>query len=724
MNTDGPNGLLTGAAVRRMMLRLKVALRANEGVRLKIIRSGGGRLAFLLAGIGALVALAAAAPALGGRGMLIGASDDALKWHTTDAIVVGQQLSLEAFRVTLRWRAGQTALDQSDVGVLNDVTFRGGAAFRIVLSVYSDSPADAPVTAEERDTYCSFVRNVLRRYPLINDVVIWNEPNLSMFWQPQFDASGQSAAPAAYAALLAECYDALHGVRPEVNVIAPATSRDGNDNPWAENNVSHSPGNFIRELGLAYRASGRHRPIFDVVGHHPHSLDATERPWKTHAGTAISLADWSKLMDVLREAFAGTPQPIPGEGVPIWYLEVGYQTTVPADKEYFGRENWGVLPPWAGGEANVPQPVLSEAPDQGTQLIDAGRLAYCEPYVGAYFNFLLWDDSDLGGWQSGLLWRDGTRKESWEAFERLSGEIRTDRVDCGKLKGGPEPWLAPPGTGGGSRSSAQSDAALSPTTGSAADASSTSRPTGTAGSVKRTYLAYRGSRLATFGYSTLGAFLAEATRRGGPARPLAGRLVRFRVGGTVFTARTNRRGLAVVGVRASLLPGTFLVRADFAGEKAFGASHALGRLAIRQSRGRVWSTARLGVAAGAGQIDARFDGRRPCGFIRLDTRATHIQSRTMRAVGISRDGRSAWLAAKDRRGKLIIAYARSGGRPRGTFRLWSSGRPRSGRGAVIAGRITIASPAAPHAGRLRLTTGTACAGPPTRPRHVAGVGTS
>ena len=33
------------------------------------------------------------------------------------------------------------------------------------------------------------------------------------FWRPQFDASGQSVWPTDYEALLARCYDVLHGTR-------------------------------------------------------------------------------------------------------------------------------------------------------------------------------------------------------------------------------------------------------------------------------------------------------------------------------------------------------------------------------------------------------------------------------------------------------------------------------------------------------------------------------
>jgi hypothetical protein len=76
------------------------------------------------------------------------------------------------------------------------------------------------------------------------------------------------------------------------------------------------------------------------------------------------------------------------------------------------------------------------APDQATQLTDSLFLAYCQPGVGAYFNFMLADETSLAGWQSGLLWSDWTRKPSFSAFADAITQVRAKAVDCNKLKGG------------------------------------------------------------------------------------------------------------------------------------------------------------------------------------------------------------------------------------------------------------------------------------------------
>ena len=300
-----------------------------------------------------------------------------------------------------------------------------------MLAVHATAGYKAPVDAAGRDAYCTYVRNVLSRYATIRDVVIWNEPNKSLFWNPQTDA------PRLYEALLARCWDVLHGSFSNVNVIGLALSSTGNDNA-----TSTSPGAFIRSVGDAYRASGRVERILDTVGYHPYPLNAAERPWLKHIQSKVlALGDWNKLMYNLWLAFNGTAQPIPGQAdVSIWYLEVGFQTLVdPAHAgAYTGTENVAAIPDDAGGEPASPPPSeTSAAPDQSTQILDSVRLAACQPFVGGFFNFLLFDEPALTGWQSGAYWADRTPKDSLAAFRQAIGEANAGTVDCAALKGGP-----------------------------------------------------------------------------------------------------------------------------------------------------------------------------------------------------------------------------------------------------------------------------------------------
>jgi len=260
-------------------------------------------------------------------GMFVGVSDDAFEWNTAPMVSAANDLGLRAIRVALTWTQSQRTLSPSDAASLGRVV-AGAPNQRIVLAALNQG--DPPLDAASRDAYCSYLADAVTRFPRINDVVIWNEPNLSGFWRPQFGPPGQSA-PEQYEALAAYCYDLLHAMRPSINVIGPATSVWGNDNPNAFDNISHSPATFIQGIGAAYRASGRTAPLFDTFGHHPYPANSSERPWTVHSDPAIiSLGDLGRLLSVLSSAFSGTGQRLPDQGVPIWYLETGYQTTIPA----------------------------------------------------------------------------------------------------------------------------------------------------------------------------------------------------------------------------------------------------------------------------------------------------------------------------------------------------------------------------------------------------------
>ena len=394
--------------------------------------SGVGRLAAVLAAL--LVAGGDSGHAAPGEPFFVGFSEDLPKEIGASAIAPAAELGGTSFRLTTQWRAGRTAIPAAEATKLSRAVGAAGGQ-RLVLAVYGESGTDAPQDAGARDAYCAYVGTVLATYPTIRDVVIWNEPNKRLFWNPQ------AGAPAAYEALLARCYALLPS---SVNVIGLALSSTGNDDA-----VSTSPGAFIRGVGDAYRSTGRTGRILDTVAHHPYGLDAAERPWRKHiAAKPIGVGDWNKLMFNLFRAFDGTGQPIPGQqDVRLWYTEAGVQTSIDAGKTgYSGNENTVTLSDEAGGEPESPPPAeTSEAPDQATQALDAIRLAACQPYVAAYFNFLLADEPVLSGWQSGALWVDRTRKDSWPAFRQAIAAATAGTVDCSLLKGGrPSADFLPP----------------------------------------------------------------------------------------------------------------------------------------------------------------------------------------------------------------------------------------------------------------------------------------
>ncbi|HUJ92831.1 MAG TPA: hypothetical protein VLW05_09035 [Gaiellaceae bacterium] len=336
---------------------------------------------------------AAAAP-----GLILGVDDDSLNWyaHTGSLLSIYGDLALGAVRVNVAWSPGESF----PTGTARTELARVGAAsrrIRVVLAV--TGPATAPpVDAAGRASYCGFAANVVRVYPSIRDVAIWTEPNSATFWKPQ------QGAPAAYEALLATCWDALHAVAPGVNVIATSSGHV-------------KPAKWFAGLGAAYLASGRTRPILDTFGPNVYPQTSAEPPDATHAKGPIDEGDLDRLLAALKSAFGGTAQPLPGEdGVSVWYMEDGFQT-VPGG----GRSLYS-------GVETDREPVTED--EEAAQLTAAVDLAYCQPDVGALFNFELRDDSSLSGWQSGLLRPDWSAKPAFVAYLQAVAAAREGAIAC------------------------------------------------------------------------------------------------------------------------------------------------------------------------------------------------------------------------------------------------------------------------------------------------------
>ena len=334
----------------------------------------------------ALAALAVASPASSAPGLLLGVDDNSLKWYgrTNSLVSIYRSLGLDAVRVTLSWPPDRTERTE-----LQRIA-QAGRSVRIVLAVTGSSTAP-PLDDASRSAYCGYVAGLLRRYPRVHDVAIWTEPNSSTFWQPQ------QGAAAAYEGLLATCWDAIHAVQPDANVIATSA-------PHAR------PGDWYAAIGKAYRASGRTAPILDTVGHNAYPDTSAERPSTRHKHHSIDEGDLDRLTAVLAKAFGRVP--------PVWYLEDGFQTT-------------SALALYTGTESE--RKPVTEA-EQAAQLTRAVQLAYCQPGVAGFFNFELRDDADRSGWQSGLVRPDWTAKPAFAAYLAAIAAARQGGVDCSQVR--------------------------------------------------------------------------------------------------------------------------------------------------------------------------------------------------------------------------------------------------------------------------------------------------
>ena len=271
------------------------------------------------------------------------------------------------------------------------------AGIEPMLAVWQLSSA-TPLDQEARDAFAAYAVALVRALPKVRTVIVGNEPNLNLFWLPQFDASGGDAAAAAYEQLLAETYDALKAADAELTVLGGALAPRGGDDP-ASSRPTHSPTQFIRDLGAAYRASGRTRPLMDAFAMHVYGESPRIPPTLAHPNTtSIGIADYGKLTALVDAAFGGR--------LPIAYTEYGTETTVPA-AGYEGRE--------------VVQPVDEQT--QARYYRQAIRLAACQPRVRMLLFFHVIDETRLTGLQSGLYYADGAPKASARA-------VRDTAVTC------------------------------------------------------------------------------------------------------------------------------------------------------------------------------------------------------------------------------------------------------------------------------------------------------
>jgi hypothetical protein len=352
-----------------------------------------------------VVAVAIAPSAFAGPSLVVGAVEDAGK--QPDAALAqaqydrAQQVGYQSVRITAWWTKGMVQPSATEVTALqNAAAAAASAGMTTVVAIHNMNSSNTPVTDTDRVNFAQFATAVVQALPAGTDVVVGNEPNLNYYWLPQFNADGTDAAAIAYEALLAQTYDAIKAVRPTDRVFGGALCPHGADNPTGTR-PTHSPTAFIRDLGAAYRASGRTAPIMDGFSMHVYGDTNLVSPSMSHPNsTTITLGDYGKLVSLLGEAFDGTGQP--GSTLPILYGEFGIETAIPGSKAaaYTGTETVTV----------------ADEARQADYYREAIKLAQCQPNVVGILFFHVTDESALSGWQSGPYYADGTPKSSFGAI--------------------------------------------------------------------------------------------------------------------------------------------------------------------------------------------------------------------------------------------------------------------------------------------------------------------
>jgi hypothetical protein len=230
--------------------------------------------------------------------------------------------------------------------------------------------------------------------PKVSMWTAWNEPNNPVWLAPQFKHVGHRwryQAAYEYARICNAVYTGVHSV-----LISPAkgkligeqvacgvTGPKGNDAPTTSR-PSIDPLTFLIQ---AHRFGMKR---FDVYAHHPYAGAGNQPPTFVPKGKAkrrIQIGNLNLLLNELSKLYGRKH---------LWITEYGYQTN-PPDHTIMGVS-------WA---------------KQARYLKQAYAIARANPRIDMFLWFLVRDQPQIGGWQSGLETISGRRKPAWTVFSTL-----------------------------------------------------------------------------------------------------------------------------------------------------------------------------------------------------------------------------------------------------------------------------------------------------------------
>jgi hypothetical protein len=227
--------------------------------------------------------------------------------------------------------------------------------------------------------------------PKVTMWTAWNEPNNPLWLVPQYKRVGKTwriESAFQYAKICNAIYSGVHspflGPLAGEQVACGVTGPRGNDAP-ATSRASVDPLSFLsaaKKYGMK---------TFDVYAHHPYASAGSESPTYVPKGKEarrIQLANIGVLTTLLTKLYGPKH---------LWITEYGYQTNPPDNKTGFGVS-------WA---------------KQSQYMSQAYAIARKNPRIDMMLWFLVKDEPNLGGWQSGLETVAGKKKPSWNTFISL-----------------------------------------------------------------------------------------------------------------------------------------------------------------------------------------------------------------------------------------------------------------------------------------------------------------
>lgn len=334
------------------------------------------------------------------RDLTASTASDATRATTFERL---DSLGVKALRVNLRWYdvaparddAGTPAFDATDPGayawgqyaqVIDTAKQRG---WKVLISLSSPVPkwateahADTvtrPIPAE----FQKFATAAARRFggPTVL-WSIWNEPNLARFLQPQV-SGGKLVSPALYRDLFLAGRD---GIRAGGEASAPVLFGELAPVGGAADGRTY-PLTFLRSafcLSTKDKFDKRcARLSLDGVAHHPYQF--TGGKLNKNDVTYRVMSRLVSFLDRAAKAKAINAK------VPIYYTEFGIQS--------------------------YPDKTFGVSPQRQYEIrARAERDAYSNSRIRGFSQYLLTDDDDVGGFQTGLVYANGKTKPSFDAF--------------------------------------------------------------------------------------------------------------------------------------------------------------------------------------------------------------------------------------------------------------------------------------------------------------------
>lgn len=254
----------------------------------------------------------------------------------------------------------------------------------------------------------------------VQDYIVWNEPNVATWLQPQNLCTGSKCrvyAPHLYRKLAAEGYRAIRAGDPTATIALGATSSRG-DRFVVRTNGTTQPLVFLRELACVdakYRrrttgdCRGFRAPRGNVLAYHPHSSRYSPGYRSPESGDA-RMGDLGRLTSVVdRLTKAGRLDVVGASRFPLWLDEYAYETNPPdnvrgvSPAAQAAWSQWGWWTAWKNPRVKM-----------------LAQYEWIDEKNGD-------EDTDPTGWQSGLHYNDGRAKPIAQAFPNPIFGYRTSK---------------------------------------------------------------------------------------------------------------------------------------------------------------------------------------------------------------------------------------------------------------------------------------------------------